>query len=68
MLQIPDVSLTLPAYARGSNDSETYRVGRGEGVFEVARAAVEGAEPYVSAGLERAGGLLTSASDHLPLR
>jgi LysM repeat protein len=37
MLQIPDVSLTLPAYARGGHDSETYRVGRGEGVFETAR-------------------------------
>ena len=37
MLQIPDASLTLPAYARGADDSETYRVGRGEGVFETAR-------------------------------
>jgi LysM repeat protein len=37
MLQIPDVSLTLPAYARGDRDAETYRVGRGEGVFETAR-------------------------------
>jgi len=37
MLQIPDVSLTLPAYARGTSDVETYRVGRGEGVFETAR-------------------------------
>ncbi len=37
MLQIPDVSLSLPAYARGARDSETHRVGRGEGVFEVAR-------------------------------
>jgi LysM repeat protein len=37
MLQIPDVSLSLPVYARGASDSETYRVGRGEGVFETAR-------------------------------
>jgi N-acetylmuramoyl-L-alanine amidase len=37
MLQIPDASLTLPPYARGSSDSETYRVARGEGVFEAAR-------------------------------
>ena len=37
MLQIPDASLTLPAYARGSHDAETYRVGKGEGVFETAR-------------------------------
>ena len=37
MLTIPDASLTLPAYARGADDSETYTVGRGEGVFETAR-------------------------------
>ena len=37
MLHIPDVSLTLPPYARGGHDSEIYRVGRGEGVFETAR-------------------------------
>ena len=37
MLQIPDASLTLPAYARRADDSETYRVGRSEGVFEAAR-------------------------------
>jgi LysM repeat protein len=37
MLQIPDASLTLPEYARGSHDAETYRVGKGEGVFETAR-------------------------------
>ena len=37
MLQIPDASLALPAYARGAGDSETYRVGRGEGVFDAAR-------------------------------
>ena len=37
MLHIPDASLALPAYARGAVDSETYRVGRAEGVFEIAR-------------------------------
>jgi LysM repeat protein len=37
MLQIPDESLTLPEYARGAHDAETYRVGKGEGVFETAR-------------------------------
>lgn len=37
MLHIPDASLALPGYARGGDDSETYRVGRGEGVFETAR-------------------------------
>jgi N-acetylmuramoyl-L-alanine amidase len=37
MLQIPDALLALPAYARGADDAETYRVGRGEGVFETAR-------------------------------
>jgi len=37
MLQIPDVSMSLPAYTRGGSDSETHRVGRGEGVFEIAR-------------------------------
>ena len=37
MLQIPDVSLSLPAYTRAGADSETYQVGRGEGVFETAR-------------------------------
>jgi hypothetical protein len=37
MLTIPDASLTLPAYARGADDSEIYTVGRGEGVFETAR-------------------------------
>jgi LysM repeat protein len=36
MLQIPDTSLTLPAYARGADDVEMYRVGRGDGVFEIA--------------------------------
>jgi N-acetylmuramoyl-L-alanine amidase len=37
MLQIPDASMALPAYARGASDSETHRVGRSEGVFEIAR-------------------------------
>ena len=37
MLQIPDTSLTLPAYSRGADDVETYRVDRGDGVFEIAR-------------------------------
>jgi LysM repeat protein len=37
MLQIPDASLALPAYTRGAGDSETHRVGRSEGVFEIAR-------------------------------
>jgi len=37
MLQIPDASMALPAYTRGASDSQTHRVGRSEGVFEVAR-------------------------------
>jgi N-acetylmuramoyl-L-alanine amidase len=37
MLQIPDALMALPAYARGASDSETHRVGRSEGVFEIAR-------------------------------
>jgi LysM repeat protein len=37
MLQIPDASMALPAYTRGGGDSETHRVGRSEGVFEIAR-------------------------------
>jgi soluble lytic murein transglycosylase-like protein len=37
MLQIPDASMALPAYTRGGSDSETHRVGRSEGVFEIAR-------------------------------
>jgi len=56
MLQIPDASMTLPAYTRGAADSETHRVGRGEGVFEIARRF--GVDPtalrYVQQGLEEA--------------
>jgi len=39
-----------------------------EGVHDVAKAALEGAEPYVSSGLQRAEELITSASSHLPHR
>jgi uncharacterized membrane protein YphA (DoxX/SURF4 family) len=39
-----------------------------EGVHDAARAAREGAEPYVSSGLQRAEGLVTSATSHLPHR
>jgi putative oxidoreductase len=37
-----------------------------ESARSVARAALEGAEPYVSAGIGRAEDLITKASDHLP--
>jgi N-acetylmuramoyl-L-alanine amidase len=37
LLQIPDVTLGLPAYTRSATDVETYTVHAGEGVFEVAR-------------------------------
>jgi hypothetical protein len=47
MLQIPDASLALPAYTSAGGDSELYRVGRGEGVFETARRF--GVDPTVLA-------------------
>ncbi|MBV9100758.1 MAG: LysM peptidoglycan-binding domain-containing protein [Candidatus Dormibacteraeota bacterium] len=37
LLQIPDATLMLPVYTRGSVDVEAYRVHAGEGVFEIAR-------------------------------
>lgn len=51
--------LTLAApYARQVN----------EGVHDIARAAVEGALPHVSSGLQRADDLMTSAASRLPHR
>jgi len=57
LLQIPDTSVGLPGYTRGTADTESYTVRAGDGLFKIARAY--GVDPTA---LARANGIGVNAN------